>query len=115
MSALLRGNRVVKRSATDLDAFTSPNYPLLAEMSIDVNFHLANILHYPGESKNLVVIDSLCRNVIMLRIFPSITTETVKALFKPPIEGLLVSPRWSYLIFSPIKLSLQTGRYSPFL
>ncbi|VDK38011.1 unnamed protein product [Taenia asiatica] len=87
---LLRGNRVVKRSATDLDAFTSPNYPPLAEMSVDINFHLSNILHYPGENNDLTVIDSLCRNVVALRVFPSITTETVKAFFKPPIEGVIL-------------------------
>nr|CDS15566.1 Asparaginase glutaminase [Echinococcus granulosus] len=87
---LLRGNRVVKRSATDLDAFTSPNYPPLVEMSVDINFHLSNILRYPSESKKLTVIDSLCRNVVMLRVFPSITTETVKAFFKPPVEGVIL-------------------------
>ncbi|KAL5112506.1 L-asparaginase [Taenia crassiceps] len=87
---LIRGNRVVKRSATDLDAFTSPNYPTLAEMGIDINFHLSNILPYPGDNKNLTVIDSLCRNVVVLRVFPSITTETVKAIFKPPVEGVIL-------------------------
>ncbi len=78
---------MVKCSATDLDAFTSPNYAPLAEMSVDVNFHPSNILQSAGESKGLKVSDSLCRNVVMLRIFPSITTETVRAFFNPPVEG----------------------------
>lgn len=78
---------MVKCSATDLDAFTSPNYPPLAELNIDVNMHGSNILPINGDSKGLCVRDQLCRNVVMLRIFPSITTETVRAFFQPPVEG----------------------------
>ncbi|KAM3179084.1 hypothetical protein ACTXT7_001304 [Hymenolepis weldensis] len=87
---LLRGNRSVKCSATDLDAFTSPNYPPLANVGIDIKFHISNIRQYPGEGRSLQVIESLSRNVVMLRMFPSITAETVESFFKPPIEGVIL-------------------------
>lgn len=77
----------MKCSATDLDAFTSPNYPPLAKVGIDIRFHISNIRQYPGEGRSLQVIESLSRNVVMLRMFPSITAETVESFFKPPIEG----------------------------
>lgn len=78
----------MKYSATDLDAFTSPNYPPLAEMGIGVKFYLPYTPIY--SNKNFSVADSLCRNVAILRVFPSITVETVKAFFEPPVEGLSV-------------------------
>uniref|UniRef100_A0A0V0J7L3 asparaginase n=1 Tax=Schistocephalus solidus TaxID=70667 RepID=A0A0V0J7L3_SCHSO len=87
---LLRGNRVVKCSATDLDAFTSPNYPPLAEMGVDVNIHGANILAPSNDTLEVKVQDKLSRNVVLLRLFPSITTETVKSFFKPPAEAVIL-------------------------
>ena len=33
---LMRGNRTTKISATDFDAFASPNYPTLARVGIDI-------------------------------------------------------------------------------
>ncbi|KAM7540974.1 hypothetical protein Aperf_G00000023396 [Anoplocephala perfoliata] len=87
---LIRGNRAVKCSATDLDAFTSPNYPPLATMGVDITYHLSSIRHCPGEGRSLQVIESLSRNVTVLRMFPSITTEIVKSFFKPPIEGVIL-------------------------
>ncbi|VDN97775.1 unnamed protein product [Rodentolepis nana] len=83
---LLRGNRSVKCSATDFDAFTSPNYPPLARIGIDIKFHLSNIRRCPGEGRSLHVIESLSRNVVMLRMFPSISAKTVENFFKVPIE-----------------------------
>ncbi|KAL7061487.1 hypothetical protein AAHC03_01866 [Spirometra sp. Aus1] len=87
---LMRGNRVVKCSATDLDAFTTPNYPPLAEMSVDINIHGANILQSAGDTSEFTVQDKLSKNVVMLRLFPSITTETVKSFFQPPAEAVIL-------------------------
>nr|CDS32352.1 Asparaginase glutaminase [Hymenolepis microstoma] len=87
---LLRGNRSVKCSATDFDAFTSPNYPPLARIGIDIKFHLSNIRRCPGEGRSLHVIESLSRNVAMLRMFPSISAKTVENFFKVPIEGVIL-------------------------
>ena len=35
---LFRGNRTTKRNAEYFDAFDSPNYPILAEAGITINF-----------------------------------------------------------------------------
>jgi len=46
-NTLFRGNRTAKTNASELDAFSSPNYPALGEAGID--FRLANdeVLHLP--------------------------------------------------------------------
>jgi len=43
---LYRGNRSTKMSIGDFDAFASPNYPLLAEVGIDIR--LSNFIAEPG-------------------------------------------------------------------
>ena len=41
---LLRGNRSMKYSADDLIAFESPNYPSLADVGININYHPSALL-----------------------------------------------------------------------
>lgn len=45
---LLRGNRAIKRSTEQLDAFDSPNYPCLAEAGIDLQINRSALLPRTG-------------------------------------------------------------------
>jgi L-asparaginase len=45
---LMRGNRTLKTNASDFDAFTSPNYPALAGMGIELTLHNPHILPAPS-------------------------------------------------------------------
>ena len=109
---LYRGNRTVKRSNGSLDAFDSPNLLPLAQFGIDV--HGKSFLLYQCLVRNICIyivflfivdyrsvfrpvsIDRfrvhsiLNRNVCLLRLFPSITIQTVRALLHPPIEGIVM-------------------------
>lgn len=44
---LYRGNRSVKTNASEFDAFSSPNYPALAEHGIELSINLSNVLPSP--------------------------------------------------------------------
>lgn len=44
---LYRGNRVLKTNASEFDAFSSPNYPALAEYGVELNINNNNVLPPP--------------------------------------------------------------------
>lgn len=86
---LLRGNRVQKLDNNGLDAFGSPNMAPIADMEIDVNVHYESIFR-SGSLAAFTVHENLCRNVVVLRIFPSISIESVRAFLRPPTQGIII-------------------------
>jgi len=86
---LLRGNRTVKVSAGDLHAFDSLNLSPLAKVAIEISVDHQTVLK-PSALLKMKVHPNLCQNVAMLRIFPSITTSTIKHFLGPPIEGVVL-------------------------
>ncbi|BHF59024.1 hypothetical protein SprV_0100197900 [Sparganum proliferum] len=87
---LLRGNRTVKSSATDVDMFVSPNCPPLAESREDIKIYYDRIWKSNDKKRRLRVNPDLCPNVAILRLFPSMSAETMRAFFQPPIEGVIL-------------------------
>lgn len=75
---LYRGNRTNKFNAEHFRAFHSPNYPLLAEAGVHLNYNHSAIL--PAPKKNLVVHTGLDLNVVVLKLFPGITEAAVNAI-----------------------------------
>ncbi|XP_012522574.2 L-asparaginase 1 [Monomorium pharaonis] len=86
---LLRGNRTSKASATSFEAFQSPNFPPLATANIKIEVDYRSIFR-PCRMEKFYVHASLNRNVGLLRLFPSITSELVKVFLQPPIEGVVL-------------------------
>ncbi|XP_018300054.1 L-asparaginase 1 [Mycetomoellerius zeteki] len=86
---LLRGNRTSKASATSFEAFQSPNFSPLAtaNVKIEVDYRL---IFRPCTMEKFYVHASLNRNVGLLRLFPSITSDLVKVFLQPPIEGVVL-------------------------
>lgn len=84
---LFRGNRAIKVSASDFNAFDSPNCPPLAvttSMRTNVNWELVN---RPRNIEHFSIQTNLdTSHVACLRIFPGITPEMVDAVLK--LEGL---------------------------
>ena len=76
---LLRGNRTTKQNSEDFNAFFSPNYPALAESGVHLRFYPEHILRKPGRT-NLQVHKQLDTNIAILKIFPGITENVVRAL-----------------------------------
>jgi L-asparaginase len=80
---LLRGNRPTKQNSEDFNAFSSPNYPALAESGVHLRYYPERILRKP-EHTNLQVHTRLDMNIAILKIFPGITEDVVRALLDSP-------------------------------
>ncbi|ODN02046.1 L-asparaginase [Orchesella cincta] len=86
---LFRGNRVTKVSSDSLNAFDSPNLAPLATMGINIQVDYGNIWR-PRDISPFNLHTNLDRNVSLLRIFPSITLETVKVYLQAPTQGVVL-------------------------
>ncbi|XP_035719283.1 L-asparaginase 1-like isoform X1 [Vespa mandarinia] len=86
---LMRGNRTSKVSATSFDAFHSPNFPPLATVGINIEVDY-RLTKYPQGPGNFTVHLKLNRNVGLLRLFPGITADLVKAFLQSPTEGVVL-------------------------
>lgn len=86
---LFRGNRVSKFSAAHLDAFDSVNIAPLVTIGVKVEINW-QLIRKNTDEKELRVHTTLNRNVGLLRIFPSIALNVVKAFLDPPVEGVVL-------------------------
>ncbi|CAJ0581887.1 unnamed protein product, partial [Mesorhabditis spiculigera] len=86
---LMRGNRTLKMDNSALDAFVSPNLHPLAEMNINIKVHYDAIFR-SGCLAPFNVHEDLCRDVSLLRIFPSMSIHSVRAFLAPPIRGVVL-------------------------
>jgi L-asparaginase len=82
---LLRGNRTRKIRSSQFGAFESENYPMLARIGISIDFNLAAIRKY-NRNQQLVFHEKYESNVMILKLFPSITKRAVEAVLE--MEGL---------------------------
>jgi L-asparaginase len=85
---ILRGNRAVKVSAESLDAFDSPNYPLLGRAGTRIEIYREHVRPMPTE--RLTVRRSGRANVAALRLFPGIAAPVVANILQSPIQGLVL-------------------------
>ena len=76
---LYRANRTTKINAEQFEAFTSMNYPPLAESGVHLNFN-DFYLHTPDFTKKLVVRKKLNNNIAILKLFPGITSKVVESI-----------------------------------
>lgn len=86
---LYRGNRTTKVSTGSLQAFDSPNMSPLATAGIAIHVDYRSV-YRPTSLEKFKVFDRLNRNVGLLRIFPSISAETVRAFLQPPMAGVVI-------------------------
>ncbi len=75
---LLRGNRAKKVESMHFDAFNSENYPPLAKAGVKIDYNEGVIRQVPPGS--LSVRDKFDSSVAVLKLFPGINEETVKAV-----------------------------------
>ena len=77
---LYRANRTTKINAEQFEAFTSMNYPPLAESGVHLIFNEYYIYRPKGEIKELVVRKTLINDIVVLKLFPGITEKVVHSL-----------------------------------
>ena len=87
---LYRGNRTTKINAEHFNAFTSPNYPELAESGVHLKINDA-LLWSSTSLLPLKVHTHLDDNVIILKIFPGINAHILEAVFAiPTLKGVVL-------------------------
>ncbi len=91
---LFRGNRVLKHSSEQFNAYISPNYPPLAEIGVDVHFHYDRMLNLPNEiaENQLTSINTnLIPDIIAYTMFPGQAHRILRNLVENGgVEGLLL-------------------------
>lgn len=75
---LYRANRTFKFSTSQFNAYMSPNYPLLAEAGVNIEYNDHAIQHHP--KGKIAFHDKLDSRVAILKLFPGITLEVAMAL-----------------------------------
>ncbi|XP_061173483.1 L-asparaginase-like isoform X2 [Saccostrea echinata] len=86
---ILRGNRTIKNDAGSFAAFISPNLPPIATLEIHIQVDWSAVFRSTGTEK-FRVHTNMCQNVGLLRMFPGITTQTVRAFLQPPMQGVVL-------------------------
>lgn len=87
---LFRANRTTKTSAEQFEAFTSPNYPDLAESGVHLKFN-DNALCKTKKTDKLIYRKIQKHHIILLKLFPGITEEVVRHTFNMPgLEGIIL-------------------------
>lgn len=86
---LYRGCRTTKYSASDFEAYRSPNYPALAQAGVRIDFN-EKFIHRPGQG-GLKVHTRFSRDVACLTLFPGITEGLVRRILTTPgLKGAVV-------------------------
>jgi len=87
---LYRANRTTKINAEQFEAFTSMNYPPLAESGVHLNFN-EYYLHKPELDAELVVRKKMNNNIAILKLFPGITPNVVESvLATKDLKGVIL-------------------------
>ena len=82
---LFRANRTTKRNAEHFSAFNSYNYPPLAQAGVHITYQ-PHLIHYSDLNAPLTLHTDYDVNVAVLKLFPGIQPQTVKAVLR--IKGL---------------------------
>jgi L-asparaginase len=87
---LYRGNRTTKINAEHFNAFTSPNYPALAESGVHLNVNATAVLQKQS-NKKLVVHKNLNDHVVIIKIFPGINESVLNSIIAiPDLKGIIL-------------------------
>ncbi|MBB4118225.1 L-asparaginase [Mesonia hippocampi] len=114
---LYRANRTVKVNAEHFEAFTSYNYPPLAESGVHLDVN-KNYLYKISAKKELYVHKELETGVIVLKLFPGITEDAIAYMLNfQNLKGVILetygsgnAPNESWFI-KIISAAIQRGIY----
>ena len=85
---LLRGNRSTKYSADGLLAFQSPNYPVLAEAGITINYNQKAMLEPQKGPFRLQLMEEVPIGVI--KVFPGIQFGLFESIMTESLKGIVI-------------------------
>ena len=86
---LYRGNRIKKLSTEAFEAFFSPNYPVLAEAGVSINFDYSQL--WTSDKSDFKLNDGFNQQVVVLTLFPGISAELIKSVLENNmLKGLVL-------------------------
>ncbi|TCC94435.1 type I asparaginase [Pedobacter frigiditerrae] len=85
---LFRGNRSIKYNSEKFEAFASPNYPILAEAGVNLDFYPNYILPIP--TKAFQIHTSFNSNIGVLKMYPGITENAVRAITESNAAAIIL-------------------------
>ncbi|ARV07325.1 L-asparaginase 1 [Polaribacter sp. SA4-10] len=77
---LYRANRTTKISSEQFEAFTSMNFPPLAESGVHLNFNEHLVHQIEGGEKKIIVRKNLVNEIVILKLFPGISKVVVESI-----------------------------------
>lgn len=86
---LFRGCRSTKIDNESFDAFTSPNHRPLATVGIDIKIRWYDVFK-PYSVEKFSISTNLSQHVGVLRLFPSISAQTVHLFLQSPMKGVVI-------------------------
>lgn len=111
---LLRGNRTMKYSADGLIAFTSPNYPPLAEAGIAIKYNENALLKKNSEAFTFKEMENVPIGVI--KVFPGIQFQLFESIMTEKLKGIVIEtfgagniPSYSGALLPIIKKAFNCG------
>jgi L-asparaginase len=89
-NCLMRGNRTTKISASYFKAFHSFNFPLLAEAGVRIHYRY-DLMNRPLRNSSPRFHSALDPNVVIIKIFPGISANILKAVISiPRLKGIVL-------------------------
>lgn len=85
---LLRGNRSTKISTTGLRAFSSPNYPLLAEIGTQISYN--DMIPYVKPQSAFHVRELKKIPIGIIKVFPGIQFELFEEIMSESLKGIVL-------------------------
>jgi len=87
---LYRANRTTKINAEHFEAFASLNYPPLVVSGVNLEVNEQALLK-PNRRKKLRVHKNIISDILLVKMFPGITRDTINHLFSyPNIKGMVI-------------------------
>ncbi|MGV8878982.1 MAG: asparaginase [Sphingobacteriaceae bacterium] len=85
---LFRGNRSFKYNSAKFEAFRSPNYPVLAEAGVHLQFN-ENYIRKNG-SEELRVHKNLATDIAVLKLYPGISHKVVETILEAAVRVVIM-------------------------
>jgi len=77
---LYRANRTTKISSEQFEAFTSLNFPPLAESGVHLNFNQHLIKEQNQKQEDLIVRKDLVKDIVVLKLFPGVSSVVIESI-----------------------------------
>ena len=83
---LFRANRATKINASNFEAFASPNFPILAQAGVSIQYHSIN---YEKTNEPLTVLKEINSEVLLIKLHPGVNQKMMEHMVNQNVKLLL--------------------------